>query len=142
MNLSEHFTLEEMTFSETGARAGIANQPGTLQFENLKRLAAMLEQVRELFGRPLIVTSAYRCSKLNKKIGSKPTSAHVNGLACDFKVSGLTPREVCKIIADSHVEFDQCISEFGSWTHIGLAAVNRRQLLTINTSGTFPGLIA
>lgn len=142
MNLSTHFTLEEFTSSETAARHGIDNTPSPQIVENLKRLAATMEDIRSLFGKPLIITSGFRCSKLNKQIGSKPTSAHVNGLACDFKIHGMTPHQVCDAIAKSGLSYDQCISEYGQWTHIGLAANNRKQLLTINQHGTFAGLVA
>lgn len=142
MNLTAHFTLSEFTASETAARYNIDNDPPPQILENLERLAAFMEKVRALLGKPIIITSAYRCSKLNKLIGSKPTSAHINGMACDFKVHGMAPRQVCETIAKSDLEFDQCIQEYGQWTHIGLAANNRRQLLTINNHGTFSGLRA
>lgn len=77
MNLSEHFTLEEMTFSQTAVRNGISNQPGAAEIENLKALCAnVLEPLRALAGRPLHINSGYRSAELNRRIGGAATSQH------------------------------------------------------------------
>ena len=79
MNLSEHFTLEEATFSETAARLGVSNQPSTLQLENMKHAAQQLEKVRELTG-PLKVNSWLRLPAVNAAVpGSSGKSSHMDG---------------------------------------------------------------
>lgn len=131
MNISEHFTLEEMTISETAIRRGIANTPGVVELNNLKRTASIMEEVRSLLGSPIRISSGYRCLALNRAIGSGDNSAHVKGLAIDFTCPGFgTPKEICKKIASSSIKFDQLIYE-GTWVHIGLRIGEpRRQVMT------------
>ncbi|MEG1040030.1 MAG: D-Ala-D-Ala carboxypeptidase family metallohydrolase [Pseudomonas sp.] len=143
MNLSEHFTLAEMTVSQSAARSNIDNTPDANSVNNLRRLCALLEQVRLLIGRPVLVTSGYRCAALNRMVGGAPRSAHVQGLAADINVSGLTPAALARRLADSALMFDQLILEFDSWVHLGLAeGAERRQILTIRKgTGYLPGLV-
>ena len=142
--LSRYFTLDEMTLSETAARYGIKNVPGPDELANLRQLCARLDQVRDLLGHPVIVTSGFRCESLNRAVNGSRTSAHVFGLAADIRCPEFgTPLEVCKAIAGSGIEFDQVIHEFGRWCHLGLAKPGfkpRRQLLTISDAGTKGGL--
>lgn len=146
MNLSDHFTLEALIASETAARKGISNVPDDLVLANLRVLAAQLEVVRGILGVPMYVSSGYRCLALNRLIGSKDSSAHVQGLAADFKAPDFgTPMEVATELAKhaDEIGFDQLIHEFRSWVHIGFRAEGPRgQLLTIDTRGTLSGLIA
>lgn len=142
--LSPHFTLEEMIASQDASRSGIDNYPTANAYENLKTLAQSAEQVRELLGFPMLITSGYRCPALNSLVGSKPTSAHTSGLAIDFHCPGFgTPVEICKAIAASDIPFDQVIHEFGAWCHFAITykgLIGRRDLLTINKTGTRKGL--
>jgi len=129
--LSEHFHLDEFTTSQTATRHGIDNTPSEKVVENLRMLAALLEQVRELLGGGAIrISSGYRCLALNRHIGSNDTSAHIRGWAADFTCPSFgTPIEVAKKIAESNLKFDQLIFE-GTWVHISCDPQNRRQLLT------------
>lgn len=147
MQLSEHFTLAEFIRSTTAARAGIDNTPPDSIVDNLVRTANLMEKVRSLLGHPIRITSGYRCSALNKMVGSKPTSLHVNGLACDFVCPDYgSPVDICKAIESSKIEYDKCILEFynpqtgDGWVHIQLGRDMRRQMLTINSYGTFSGI--
>ncbi|WP_420465630.1 D-Ala-D-Ala carboxypeptidase family metallohydrolase [Panacagrimonas sp.] len=146
MRLSPHFHLDEMTASETAARHGIANEPNETEIRNLACLCEeVLEPLRASIGRPIIVTSGFRCVELNRRLGSKDTSDHVAGRAADIKVHGLRPIEVCQRIADLELPYRQLIHEFGAWTHVSIPADNevpRRQHLTIDRLGTRPGLEA
>jgi hypothetical protein len=129
--LSEHFSLDEFTASQEATRHGINNKPSDKVVENLRMLAALLEQVRELLGGGAIrISSGYRCLALNRHIGSNDTSAHVRGWAADFTCPSFgTPLAVAKKIAESNLKFDQLIYE-GTWIHISCDPQNRRQLLT------------
>ena len=141
--LSPHVTLEEMIASQTAARLGIDNMPtDPVILDNLKKTAELLEQVRTLLGsRPIIISSGYRCLTLNTAIGSQPSSAHVQGQAADFTCPNFgNPHQVCQAIAASNIQFDQLIYEFASWTHIAWAKNPRKQLLTIDSSGTRYGI--
>lgn len=140
MNLSPNFTLEEMIVSETAARRGIRNVPDEEVIKNLRRLADTLEEVRELLGRPVVITSGYRSRDLNQTIGGSPLSAHCHGLAADFIVPPIVVRDVCQRIIDSSIEFDQLIYEY-DWVHLGLGAdSNRQQVLTKVKSGYVTGI--
>lgn len=130
MNLSPHFTLEELIASGLASRRGIDNIPSETIKSNLKRIADKLEEVRALVGKPLIVSSGYRCLELNKAVGSSDTSAHVKGLAADFTCPGMTSQALASLIHDSDIEFDQLIYE-GAWVHLGLRdGPLRHQVLT------------
>lgn len=126
MNLSAHFTLEELSSSDTAVRKGIDNTPSAEIVENLKRVAQTLEQIRTLVGAPVRVSSGYRCPALNTAIGGSSKSAHVEGLAADITVSGKTPKELAIMIRDAKIEYDQLIYE-GTWVHVGLATGKLRQ---------------
>ena len=147
MQLSTHFSYEELTASQWAARAGILNEPGPVELENLKRLAATLELVRYALGCPVIITSGYRCPEVNRNVGGSSTSMHVQGLAADFIAPGYgTPYQVAKkLLSVEAVKFDQCIHEFGRWVHLGLAVTGkepRLQALSIFTAGRYlPGIL-
>ena len=131
MKLSMNFALDEFTASQTATRQGIKNTPSTAVVENLRMLAATLEQVRSLLGNHSIrISSGYRCLALNRAIGSGDTSAHVLGYAVDFTCPGFgTPKEVANKIAESPIKFDQLIYE-GTWVHLSIDPRNRREVLT------------
>jgi zinc D-Ala-D-Ala carboxypeptidase len=140
MRLSPHFSLKELTASDTAARLGIDNTPSEAQIVLLGKLAARLEDVRAITG-PLQVTSGYRCLALNRAIGSKDTSQHVKCQAADVKsLAGLSARDLARKVADSDIKFDQCILEFNSWLHISFTDFPRRQVLTIDRAGTRQGI--
>lgn len=132
--LSPHFSLAELTVSNTGARAGLRNVPVGDVLGNLQRLANTLEQVRSLlYNAPILVSSGYRSPAINALIGGSRTSAHMRGLAADFTAPKYgRPVAITQAIRDSGIQFDQLIFE-GTWVHLGLAetaAVPRRQVMT------------
>jgi len=140
VRLSEHFTLAEMTRSQMASRHGIDNKPNDIQLENLKTLAKGMELVRtKLDSLPIIISSGFRCEALNDLLGSKRTSQHIMGLACDFTCDRYAHvGRVFEVIADSSIPFDQLILEYNSWIHIAFPVEGdepRRQVLTIDKSG-------
>lgn len=144
MNLSEHFTLEEATYSETAVRMGIPNQPSTLQLENMKHAAEQLEKIRALLGKPMHINSWLRLPEVNVAVGGSKISSHMDGWAIDFTCAGFgDPLAVCKAIAASGIKFDQMIHEFARWTHISFAPEMRGQQLTIfrPNNSYLPGLL-
>ena len=58
------------------------------------KLVDALEDLRTVIGKPVNVNSAYRCAEHNAKVGGAPNSEHVNGLAADVSVAGLTATEL------------------------------------------------
>jgi hypothetical protein len=131
MNLSEHFHLDEFTFSQTAIRNAIPNIPSPEIIGNLKDTADGMEKVRGLLGnKPISITSGYRSPKLNAAVGGSKTSAHMLGYACDFICPSYgRPIAIVKKIKDSDIEFDQVIQE-GTWVHISFDPKNRKQVLT------------
>jgi hypothetical protein len=140
MNLSEHFTLEELTYTD---HRQFDNTPNATEIANLTRLASFLELVRsELCNRAIIVNSAYRSKQVNDAVGSKDTSQHRIGCAADIRIPGMTPDEVVQAIIKANIPYDQLIREFNSWTHISIPDMPnrppRRQALIIDRDGTRP----
>ena len=142
MNLSPNFTLEELTVSEIAARRNLDNTPNATEVANLVRVAELLEQVRALLGKPILINSAFRAKAVNDAVGSRDTSQHRLGCAADIRVPGLTPKQVVQACIDAKIPFDQIIEEFDSWTHISVpntpSTAPRRQALIIDKQGTRP----
>jgi uncharacterized protein YcbK (DUF882 family) len=143
MKLSENFSLEELTNSETAARNNWDNTPNATELANLVRLAAFLEEVKTVLGgKPVMINSAFRCKQVNDAVGSKDTSQHRIGCAADIRVPNMTPDEVVKAVIASGIGYDQIIREFDRWTHISVpntaGDTPRRQSLIIDRSGTRP----
>jgi hypothetical protein len=141
MNLSEHFTLEELTASETAARNGWDNTPNATELANLVRLAAFLEEVKTVIGgKPVMINSAFRSKLVNDAVGSKDSSQHRIGCAADIRVPNMTPDEVVKAVIASGIQYDQVIREFDRWTHISISNnpedKPRQQALIIDKMGT------
>lgn len=141
MNLSEHFTLEELTASETAARNGWDNTPNATELANLVRLAAFLEEVKTVIGgKPVMINSAFRSKLVNDAVGSKDSSQHRIGCAADIRVPNMTPDEVVKTVIASGIKYDQIIREFDRWTHISITNnpedKPRQQALIIDKMGT------
>jgi len=138
MQLTEHFTLEELTITD---HREFKNEPNPNEIANLQRLAELLEQVKvAIGGKPVMVNSAFRCKEVNDAVGSKDTSQHRLGCAADIRVPGVTPDEVVKAIIAAGLPFDQLIREFDRWTHISVPNVKnakpRGQVLIIDKEGT------
>ena len=134
MNLTSNFTLEEMTFSEVAARLGLDNTPDPTVTANLKLVAAFMEKIRRLLcDKPIVVHSGYRSVEVNGAVGGVATSAHCQGLACDFVCPAFgAPAEVALAILKSNIGYDQLILEYG-WVHFGLAhegLLSRQEALT------------
>jgi len=143
MNLTPHFSLEELTASETAERNGWDNSPNDQELANLTRLADFLEQVKVVLGgKPIMISSGLRTKLVNDAVGSKDTSQHRLGCAADFKVPGMTPDEVVKAVIAAGIAFDQVIREFDRWTHISIPnsvdTSPRKQALIIDKAGTRP----
>ena len=143
MNLTPHFTLEELTHTD---HREFDNTPNDAELANLVRLADFLEQVKAVLGgKPIMVNSAFRCKQVNDAVGSKDTSQHRIGCAADIRVPGMTPDQVVKAIIAAGIGYDQVIREFatptgGGWTHISIpntvATAPRKQALIIDKAGT------
>lgn len=149
MNLSPHFTLQELTASQIADRAGIDNTPDEEHIGNLILLCTnVLEPLRDELG-PIIMSSGYRCLSLNRRIGSKDTSYHVQGRAGDIKVRGVSPIDICKTIVRLNLPCEEIINEFGDyhgrgWCHVAVSLHPRiaaRRQMTIDRHGIRSGFL-
>ncbi|HEU0204950.1 MAG TPA: D-Ala-D-Ala carboxypeptidase family metallohydrolase [Burkholderiaceae bacterium] len=123
MQLSNFFTLAEMTRSETAARENIANQPGDGEVAQLRALCgSVLDPLRAALGRPIKVNSGYRSPALNRRIGGAANSQHVEGKAVDIQSPGISVLELFKSVIRGGLPFDQLIYEAQSatakWVHL------------------------
>ena len=141
MQLSGHFSLRELTQSQTALRKGIDNKPTQDHIENLTELAVqILEPTRRHFGKPIAISSGYRSEELCEAIGSKTTSQHAKGEAADFECFGVDNKELAKYIKNNLI-FDQLILEYypqpNSWIHVSFVEgnENRKESLTKDKEG-------
>lgn len=143
MKLSDHFSVAELSFSETAVRLGIDNTPDDEAIRYLSILCEeVLEPLRAIVG-PIHVTSGFRCLELNRALRSKDTSHHRFGRAADIQVKGMTPLEVCNTVIEQRLPFAELIHEHGRWCHVSIHADNekpRPETMTIDRLGTRPGL--
>jgi len=139
MRLTDHFSLEELTFSSTALRLGIDNTPGPEIVNHLLIAAVGMEHVRELLGNiPIHVDSGYRCMELNSAIRGASHSAHMQGYAVDFICPKFgTPLLIVQAIASSDIQFDRCIME-GRWVHISFDPKLRREVETATFTADGP----
>ena len=129
MNLN--FKISELIYSETAVKNNINNMPDINSLDNMLELIVYcLQPIRDKLQKPMVITSGYRNSQVNKLVGGVSNSAHLYGQAVDFTVSGMTPAQVVDFIKKSGVEYDQLINEYDKWTHISyVKGKNRKQVL-------------
>lgn len=137
IQLSEDFWLREFLRSETAARKGRDIVAGEFEQQNLRRLCVdVLQPIRSSLGRVVTILSGLRPVWLNNEVGGSRTSAHIYGMAADFVVAGMTPRETCLWIEQKQgtpPPFEQLILEFDRWVHISIPTVGakpKREILT------------
>ena len=121
-NLSEHFTLEELVFSQAALRNGLDNTPDAAQVANLSRLCAtLLEPGRALVAVPWHIDSGYRSPLVNANIGGAPDSAHMEGRAADvipMLSRNATLWDAFEVLHHSQLPYDQIIFECRAWIHL------------------------
>ena len=129
--LTADFHLSEFLHSEKAVRLGLDNTPDALAMASIRNfLAPGMQQVRELIGAPINISSGYRAPQVNAAVGGSRSSQHMQGLAADFAAPFFgTPIQIARAIVASHIKFDQLIQE-GSWVHISFSANPRRDVLT------------
>ena len=134
--MGKYFTINELTKSSTAQRLHINNNPTQEVKDNLNALIDnVLDPLRELYGKPIIVNSGYRSFKLNKAVGGAKNSQHLVGQASDIRTVQNTKesnKELFDLIKNSKLPFDQLINEYDyNWVHVSYSPRNRRQVLTI-----------
>ena len=132
----KYFTLNELIKSDAARRSKINNTPNKQEESNLIALVEnILDPLREAYGKPIIVTSGFRCERLNKLVNGSKTSQHRTGQAADIRTVEDTVEENKKLFdlaQELNLPFDQLINEYNySWVHVSYSNRNRRQILNI-----------
>lgn len=129
MIISKNFALEELTKSQTAEALKIDNTPAAEQIANLCALVHhVLQPLRDHYGKPVKISSGYRCPALNKAVGGVSRSQHMRGQAADIKIQGVTPTHIADYIAN-HLPYDQVII-YPTFVHVSYSIqANRRHRL-------------
>ena len=136
INLSEHFSLAELTKTNTKMK----NLPNEAQVENLKRLCGWLEMLRIKRNEPIIINSGYRSETVNKAVGGAPNSNHLTGCAVDIHISGMEQliryaAILLDISDERHEDFDELLLERSPrgtyWLHFAVRPKDNRRRINI-----------
>lgn len=121
-----NFSISELVHSDTANKFRINNTPNLIALDNMLELIFyVLQPLRIKFGKPIIITSGYRCPKLNQLVGGVKNSQHLEGKAVDIVVKGMSPNDLIAFILKSGIEFDQLINE-KTWVHISFSKGHNR----------------
>lgn len=137
MKLSKNFSLEELVFSVTANNHGIDNTPNAEARAALKRLAVeVLQPIRDAWGQPIVVSSGYRCPRLNTAVGGVKNSQHILGQAADIKAAdpkknGELFRLIKRMVSKGQIKVGQLIWEYGNktnpkWVHVSLPRIGKQ----------------
>lgn len=140
---SKYFKLEELLHSDTAINSRIENTPSWDGVEKLNNLAVnYLDIIRENWGKPLTISSGYRCKELNAKVGGVKNSAHVTYDAADIQPKDTSKEEVQRLFdfikdlfTKKNIKIDQCFIEHSKtahWVHLSVADRMRNIYGTIN----------
>lgn len=114
-----NFSLKELTHSDIAKQNNIDNTPNIEQCDNLLNLIFYcLQPIRDKLKRPMIITSGFRCPKVNFFAGGAINSGHLNGTCADFVVKGMPVEQAYQFIKKSGIKYTQLIQEKGKWVHI------------------------
>jgi len=146
----KYFTLHELTKSATAKRCGIDNTPSQTVIKNLHDLVVnVLDPLRLAWGMPIIVSSGYRCPRLNTLVGGAKNSQHMYGQAADIRTVSDHPDDNMKLLRcllEQNLPFDKLISEYvddegrPNWIHISYSPQHRRQKITCRNGKYYSGI--
>ena len=128
----KYFTIKELCKSSTATQKKIDNFPNSDIIDNLTLLVDnVLDPLREVYGKPIIVNGGYRCPALNKAVGGSKTSSHMKGLAADITAGSPSKNKILfNLIKDLNLPFDQLIDESNfCWVHVSYSQKPRKQIL-------------
>lgn len=128
-----NFKISEFIKSAVAVKNNINNYPTLEALDNILNLIVhCIQPVRNIINKPIIITSGYRCEKLNTLVKGKSNSQHKLGQAADFIIKDMKVDDIINIIKNSNIVFDQLINEYGKWVHISYNKNNnRKQILKI-----------
>lgn len=125
----KHFTMAELTNSDTARALHINNTPAGVVVDNLNALVEIvLDPLREAYGKPIYVNSGYRSPKLNKAVGGAKTSQHMTGEAADITTGTKEGNRWLFAFIRDNLPFDQLIDEYSySWLHVSYKREGRNR---------------
>lgn len=129
----QYFTVNELTRSSTANAHGIDNTPTPVIRQKLEQLiTGCLDPIRRIYGKPIIVSSGYRCPALNAAVGGVANSQHTKGEAADLvPASGGSLAGIFRA-AVQFGNYDQLIIEQSGkskWVHVSYTGTPRRRIL-------------
>ena len=128
-----NFKISELIHSDTAIKYKINNMPDINSLDCMLNLIVYcLQPVRDTLKKPMIISSGFRNSEVNRLVGGAKNSQHLKGQAVDFIVKGMTINQIIEIIKKSNIEYDQLINEYNKWVHISyVRGGNRKQCFSI-----------
>lgn len=129
-NLTPHFKFSELAGTSHEKYRLLNLDEAQKQMGKMYMLAGFAERVREIIGKPVIITSGFRCKELNKAIGGAITSQHTLCEAIDIVVKGMRCEDVFNRIVTSDLKYNQIIIERNSkgsqWVHVSIGAYKQK----------------
>lgn len=128
-----NFRMSELIYSDAAIKNNINNMPDINALDSMLNLVFYcLQPIRNLIKKPIIVTSCFRCAKVNSLVGGMSNSQHLKGEAADFQIKGMSPNQIIKTIQKSDIEYDQLINEYDKWVHVSFKkGKNRKMVLSL-----------
>ena len=107
----KYFSIAEFLRSDAAEKYQVSNIPGDEELlkvlTNINALVnRVLDPLRAMIGRPIIITSGYRSRRINELVGGSKTSQHLTGKAADFHVRGFTPQQMNVVYQTIQMLFD------------------------------------
>ena len=130
----KYFTIKELCDSDKAKKYKINNTPNSIIIRHLNLLVYfILDTLREKNGKPINVSSGYRCSELNELVGGAKNSQHKKGLAADITAGSISEnKKLFDLIIKLNLPFDQLINEDNyKWVHVSYSAKPRKQILKL-----------
>ncbi len=129
--MSLNFKISELIYSDTAIKNNINNMPDINSLDNMLNLIFYcLQPIRNKINKPIIITSGFRNSEINRLVNGKNDSQHLKGQAVDFTIKGMKIVDIVDFIKKSGIEYDQLINEHNRWVHISFVkGKNRKQIL-------------
>ena len=123
-----NFSIKELIHSDIAIKNNIDNTPNIEQLDNLVNLIFYcLQPIRDKIKKPMIITSGFRCKKVNNLANGTINSNHLTGCAADFHIKGMTIKQIIDFILKSGIEFDELGNEYNKWVHIAYRHKNNRR---------------
>lgn len=126
--ITDHFTFYELTNTDYFGYLDINREEGFKKIYTLTDLCIkILEPIRLIFNKPVIINSGFRCIEVNKLVGGKSNSQHLLGEAVDFKIKGENVVDVFNEIQKTDLMYGQLINEYNKWIHVSLGYPYRKK---------------